>query len=329
MGDAYTAYNVGYEAIYYNPAGVALRQKPKFKVFDLEVTGSQALALAFKDVFTDLLNFQGLAASLGNKPGEPLVAGAAFLPQFIVKNFSIGALFRAQNEGIISSTTGDMDMYSFADVGAYAHYAAAFFGGIFKLGVGVKLIDRAEVDRTYTPAQYASVLSFPSQWNEGTALGLDAGVLLTLPISNLPTLGIAVQDVGNTTFRANKVLFADANAPNSAPNVMKQKVNVGLAMKIKHDRGIKSGLSIEAKDVLVARSQKPYRDRFHAGWELDVQKFFFLRAGVNQGRYWTAGLGVDFDGVGIEFATYGENISNTLGARVDDRKWVGRYVYQF
>lgn len=329
MGDAYTAYNVGFESIYYNPAGVALRSKPKFKLLDLEATGSQATVLVFKDIFSDLLNFQGLTASMQSQPDKPIVAGISLLPQFIVKNFSIGLLFRGQSESVISSTTGDMDMFAFADIGGYLHYAAAFFGGILKVGVGAKFLDRAEVNQVFTSAEYASGLSFPTQWYEGTALGFDVGAMVTLPTDFLPTFAIAVQDVGNTEFMANKVFFAAAGAPNRAPDTIKQKVNVGYAMKIRHGRGISSGLSVEAKDILVPQSDKAYRDRLHAGWELDVNKSLFLRAGLNQGRYWTAGLGLGVSGVGLELATYGENISRVSGERLDDRKWVARYVAEF
>ena len=33
---AYTAVDAGYEAVYYNPAGVAKRNKPELKLFDLD-----------------------------------------------------------------------------------------------------------------------------------------------------------------------------------------------------------------------------------------------------------------------------------------------------
>jgi len=329
MGDAYTAYNVGYEAIYYNPAGVALRNEPKLKLFDLELTGSQAMVLVFKDMFSDLLNFQGMTESMQGHPGQPIVAGVSWLPQFIVKNFSIGVLARGQGEGFIDSTTADMTMYSFVDLGAYMHYAASFLGGIVKLGVGFKILDRAEVDRVYTAAEYQGGLQFPDEWHEGTAIGADIGLMLTLPWQHLPTFAIAVQDVGNTKFRANKVILASDSAPNVAPNTMKQKVNVGYAMKIKHARGMASGLSVEMKDVLAKPSDKAYLDRFHAGWELNIREMLYLRAGFNQGHYWTAGVGLAVGGVGLELTSYGENLGIGTDTRIDDRKWVGRYVVQF
>jgi hypothetical protein len=329
MGDAYTAYNVGYEAIYYNPAGVALRNKPRLKLVDIEVTGSQAMVLVFKDTFSDLLNFQGITSSMQNHPGKPITAGLSLLPQFIVKNFSVGLLLRGQSEGFIDETSADMTMSSFADIGAYMHYAAAFWGGIVKVGVGLKILSRAEVERVYTQAEYGGGLQFPNEWNEGTGIGADAGLLVTLPVTYLPTFAVVVQDFGNTQFRANKVFLASDSAPNVAPNDIKQKVNVGFAMKVRHGRGVASGLSTEVKDLLAATSDKSYLDRFHAGWELSVNESFYLRAGLNQGRYWTAGIGLGVEGVGLELATYGENISQVAGERFSDRKWVGRYVAQF
>ncbi len=329
MGDAYTAYNVGFESIYYNPAGVAMRNKPRLKLLDLEFTGSQALVLVFKDMFSDFMNFQGLTESMQNHPGKPIVAGMSLLPQFIVKNFSVGAILRGQSEGFIDETTADMNMYSFVDIGAYMHYAAALFNGIVKIGIGLKILDRAEVDRVYTEAEYAGGLQFPNEFHEGTAVGADVGLMVTLPVAHLPTFALVVQDFGNTTFRANKVFLASASAPNYAPRTMQQKVNLGYAMKVKHGRAVSSGLSFDFKDLLADVSDKSYFDRVHAGWELDVRESLFFRAGLNQGRYWTAGIGLHVGDVGLEISSYGENISHVAGERVDDRKWVGRYVVQF
>ena len=70
-------------------------------------------------------------------------------------------------------------------------------------------------------------------------------------------------------------------------------------------------------------------DSLHAGWELKIKEILKIRAGINQGRYWTAGLGINVAGVIMEFATYGENITHDRSKRIDDRKYVGRYELQF
>ena len=97
---------------------------------------------------------------------------------------------------------------------------------------------------------------------------------------------------------------------------------------MKHAREIRSVVSVEAKDVTEISDYGSFRDRFHLGWELDLSRFLKIRAGLNEGRYWTAGVGIEIESVMLEFASYGENISTT-GGRTDDRKWVGRYVVAF
>lgn len=327
MGDAYTAVGTGFEAVYYNPAGLAKRNKPAVKIFDIETVASQGLLSLFSGSYTKFLNMSELLTDVASNPNTPYAIGVSVLPQFLVRNFSFGLLFRGQTEATFNSTTTNTDMYSFADLGVYTHYAAAFGGGVVKLGVGGKVINRAELERSYTAAEIsAGALSFSEQWVEGYGLGVDAGIIITIPTTNLPAFALTVQDIGHTQFINKRLVFTGDTAPQGTPEAIPQRVNAGFSTIIKHGRGLRSVIAADYKDIL---SSATWTDKIHAGWEMTINQKLFLRAGVNQGRYWTAGLGIKLGVLGIELGSYGENLASPGEARQDDRRYVGRYVLSF
>jgi len=327
MGDAFTAYGEGFEAVYYNPAGVARKNKLNVKYLDVEGVVSAAMLSAMKDYVSSLGRLSGVVDLAVANADKPFALGLGIFPQVLIKNFSIGFLARTYTEATVRSSDSNLESFSFADAAVYAHVGTALFGGVLKLGVGAKALNRAELNRTYTPAAYNAGLSLGSQWKEGIAFGFDAGLLLTAPIALLPALGISVLDIGNTKFLERRILFTGSNGTPGTPPAIKQRVNAGFALNPKHGRGIRSVISVEIKDIL--NTTKNYTQRIHAGYELGIRDIVFLRAGWNEGRYWTAGLGIKIIGVGLEFATYGENVAFTGNARRDDRKYVGRYYLNF
>jgi hypothetical protein len=332
MGDAYTAYNADFEAVYYNPAGLAKVNELQIKPFDIETVGSQDLAFFFKNTFRDVTKLRNFMDQVQRHQGSNYSAGINFLPQLLVKNFSFGLLARGLAEGRITETS-NMELYSYADFGGYLHTAFALAGGIIKIGGGVKILDRAEMAREYTPAQYTQNLTFEDEWREGFGVGYDAGIMLQAPVTFHPTLAVAIQDIGNTSFEpANNIFKTSTAAEDGAPRPIRQRINAGISFKVKHGRNIFSTLAGEVKDIgniSEARTDHSYTDHIHGGWELNIRNILYLRAGVNQGIYWTGGLGLHVGGMALEFSSYGENVAFFDRPRVDDRKYVGRYAIMF
>jgi len=332
MGDAYTAYAEGFEGPFYNPAGLALKQELEIKPFDVEVLGSQDFALFGKGALTNLTNLSNLMQEISQNGGKNYSVGLSIVPQMLVKNFSIGVVARGFAEGKVLDN-GNLDLYSFADLGAYAQTGLSFGGGIFKIGGGIKIIDRAELINEYTPAEYVdSNLEFGNEWREGLGIGYDVGALLTFPVRFLPRFAVSFQDLGGTKFEDQQLLFKNNKSADGPPGTIRQRVNVGFGFKVKHGRNVRSHFMTELKDVSNAFKSDPYlsaADYIHAGWELNVRDILYLRAGANQGRYWTGGFGLHVGGMGLELASFGENVAFKGNPRVDDRKFVLRYFLKF
>ena len=98
-----------------------------------------------------------------------------------------------------------------------------------------------------------------------------------------------------------------------------------MSVNIKHVAGVRSVLALEYKDVL-ARTGRPAMEAWHAGWEFNIEKTFYLRAGLNEGYYWTGGLGIDLKLSRLELASYGEDVRFGNSGRRDDRKYALRYI---
>ncbi len=326
MGDAYTAYGSGYEAVYYNPAGIAKPNKLSVKVMDLELHGSSNVLPLIADNYTLLVSPTALIKEAVKEKNKPMSAAMSLTPQMLTKNFSIGFLMKTYTEATLDGSSDLLDCYSYTDAAVYMHTGVAFGGGILKLGVGMKALDRAEIFRQYDPDVYTAGMSVGGQWKEGIGYGLDAGMLLTYPGGALPTLGIAVQDLGLTKLTEKHLIWSGSLADTGAPRSLQQRVNVGVSINPKHGRGVKSVLALEVKDVLRMTN---ILDNFHAGWELDVIKVVVLRAGLNQGRYWTAGFGVTIASSTFEIGSYAENSAFDHTGRRSDRKYVARYMVAF
>lgn len=328
MGDAFTAHDVGFEAVYYNPAGIARRTATQLKIIDIEGTLSSDSLSLLNNTLSSTAQMAKITEYVADHPGKTYTMGLNFLPQFLVRNFSIGLLGRFQSEAYVSQADRVMDFYAYSDMAVYAHYGFSLFGGIIKLGAGVKLLDRAELNRSYTRAEYeGSGLKFNDEWQEGTGIGYDAGMLLIIPVVFLPTFGLSVQEIGDTLLKEDDMFFSSA-PNNGAPLPLRQKVNAGYAMTVKHDRGSSSTLAFDLKDL--AHLSDYAIEHFHAGYELNMNESFFLRAGLNQGKFWTAGLGLYLAGNGLELSSWGEQIrSPVAGLSRAERKWIGRYVIKF
>ena len=324
MGDAYTAFPDGYEAVFYNPAGLAQRNRSQFKLVDFEMIGSQTLT-GLSSQYQGLTSLKAATSFVTSHPDTPVAIGLTFAPQFIVKNFSFGLIGREYYEAY-GSSAGDVDFFATSDFGGFAHLAFAMWGGIIKVGGGVKILDRAEINKAFTAADLAGGgISFQNQWTEGLGVGADAGITLTLPIQLQPTFAVSVLDIGDTTFQEKQLVFSSAQRQSGAPRAIKQSVNAAMSINVKHVAGVRSVITLEYKDVL-AHTGRPAMEAWHAGWEFNIEKTFYLRAGLNQGYYWTGGLGIDLKLSRLELASYGEDVRFGNSGRRDDRKYALRYI---
>lgn len=323
MGGAYTAVVNDETAILTNPAGLGKVRDYTFTIIDPEIHGSfENTKVAKLDNFTKVFSVQGLLDALNQSKGTHWHAKVQVFPSFIVSNFGIGLHAKYSYDAEVSE---DGTIYRLDYVNDYAAalaYNFRFFGGILKLGVAGRLVNRVEVHEDLDAT--ATSLELDTIAREGMGFGSDIGVILTAPVVLLPSISAVVRDVGGTSYTLSDGLF---HSTEFRPERTSQRIDAGVAIFPILANHVRATLTAEVHDVTTLSEEENKMKRFHAGGELNVADFFFLRAGANQG-YWTAGIELASESFQLQAASYGEELG--VGAnKKEDRRWVGKFTLRF
>lgn len=328
MGNAYTAVVNDETAVLVNPAGLGKIRDATFTVADPEIAfGAEAGKLFDSSNYTDAISFKPqkiLDVMNGKGSWGPTHMKAQVFPSIILENFGFGLHYKLEHDSLIPDEAGtDYRVRYVNDVALAMGYNFRFFGGIVKLGVGAKLIDRTEIDTT-VPVTTTN-LDVENFGAEGMGISVVSGLILTAPVQLLPTLAIVVQDVGGTSFTLSDGLFNKVG--DRRPKFVSQKVDAGISFSPIISNHIRMSLTGEMRD-LTNLSEQPDKTRlFHGGAEINFADFFFLRAGMNQ-RYYTGGAEFATEQFQLQAATYGEEVG-TYPAKQEDRRYVFKFTMRY
>jgi hypothetical protein len=323
MGGAYTAVVNDETAVLTNPAGLGKLRDITLTLINPELSGS------FND--TDILNvgsatkamgMQSLLDALNKAPGKHFYGGAQVFPSFVGPNFGIGVLGKYTVNGEVDPTGTTYHYDYINDLAPALGYCFRFFGGVVKFGLATRLVNRTEL-LTDVPATSTNLKVAPlSSGGFGTAV--DLGLNLTAPVAALPTLAIAVRDVGTTTYNLSKGFLA---ATTTRPHATAQTIDLGVALFPIAADHVRTSITVEVHDITRFSQDKDAFRRFHAGGELNFADFLFLRAGMNQ-SYATGGIEFSTERIQLQAATYGEEIG-TSAQKKQDRRWVAEIAFRF
>jgi hypothetical protein len=194
--------------------------------------------------------------------------------------------------------------------------------GRIKLGFNTRLINRVEVQNSAVSA--AGSLAYKDIGSEGVGLGTDIGLILAAPWEYLPTVSAVLRDVGGTSFdKASGVRLSTTNRP----NIVKQDLDVAVALFPIHTNNVRSAWTIEYRGLLTAEDETDKAKLLHAGFEMNFGDVFFFRGGYNQ-RYWTSGFEISSERTQWQFATYGEEVGTSANPR-EDRRYTIKFAYRF
>ena len=193
-------------------------------------------------------------------------------------------------------------------------YNFRFWDGRIKFGFTGKMVSRIELNETAldsTGALDNATLASAGKLKQGLGIGADLGLMLTAPWSNLPTLGVVLRDVGNTSY--DKSYFSRLSTtekPASTP----QDADVGVSFQVIHKPNIRSIWSLEYKGVLTAKDEEDKQKLYHAGMEVNLGDVFFIRFGYNQ-RYLTGGFELASERFQFQIASYGEEVGTSSSTK--------------
>jgi len=317
MGGAFTAVADDENAIFYNPAG--LNQIDGF--------GGTEILNPYLEISRDTLSFfndlkdvsdagtdseqLNLAINLlDDFFGKNLHLRSGLFPNLIFHNFGVGILA----QGVFDGTVNNPLLFKTLDVlGGYdialvvsGAYGFEVLDGPLRVGLTGKLVRRELLRQAYTAFDLVREdgIDLDGDIETGTGFGVDLGFLYTPPVILEPTLGIAVQNIGD-------VDLGDAGE-------IKQQINLGTAVH----PPVPLGDVVVAFDVLdITRNigeDDDWAKRLHLGVEYKFPMILSVRAGFNQG-YFGAGTTVDFWIFKAAYAFYIEEIGAAAGQNPDRR----------
>lgn len=329
MGDASVATVNDETAMLINPAALGRLRDFYGTILDPELEiGAKSLDIQRADAFSQPTKIDDVVPSMITSAGTYYRARTNLFPSFVAKNFGLGLLISSTLAGVATGST-NVDLFYRNDMALLLGYNLRLWDGRIKIGFTGKVVSRIELNEAnFNPAAQnldEPTLASAGLLKEGTGVGGDVGLLLTAPWTYLPTLGVAVHDVGNTAYT--NTLYSRLSSATTKPDISKQDADVAISVSPIHQNNLRSVWTIQYNSLLTASSETDKAKLIHFGTEFNFGDVFFLRAGYNQ-RYWTAGAELSSERFQFQMATYGEEVG-TSTATVEDRRYVLKFAFRF
>ncbi len=305
MGNAFTAEASGANSLFYNPAGLARAEGRKwaFNLFSVDAAMAAGSLANFRNLWADAV-LPSMAA------GTYQYTRFNVVPSISHRNFAIALLGTYEFAGLSDGTNIDLNYHK--DFGVVVGTSTNLFSNLVKIGVAGKVFDRSEMLGTYTVASMASNPTL-NRMAEGLGIGVDAGVLLTLPMSFLPSLGFAWKDILGTAFRPLRIFNTTTVG---APTAIAQSFNVGFSIRPILWRGTRAVITADLRHL--ERTDLPLTKKLHFGLQIMAHRSFFIWAGMNQ-MLPTGGFGLRLPGGDFEIGTYAADIGDATTVTADRR----------
>ena len=318
MGNAFVSVADDYNAIFYNPAGLARLKDWSGELINPSFEYSKNLPSAIHDA-TNLANNSSNSAQsvldlLEKQTGQNYHVGLGWTPHLIFKNFGFGLSLQF---------VGDMEFHRYPsvdiDLGPRVILPISFAHNFLedRLSVGFTVKGRASggIDHEFSIQDIEAFQSTGKSSNStdltdfvegGTAVGADAGILFT-PIKYMePTLGISITDIGGTPY---KVYNVGGKTKIGAPAPVPTSVNVGVSCKPWSTDG---AYLLTAMDMDSINQPYSFSKKWNAGMELGLGSILKIETGLHQG-YLTGGMQFDVGLLSLKVISYSEELGAVAG----------------
>ncbi len=312
-GNAGVADVSGGVSAFYNPAALAVGEGFSFIPLDTSFGGNQNIGTSITELTSLTDSSQTLSARFSPLLGKPLGLQGTFFPHVAIPGFMLGFYdYFDSNLEYQDPVFPQLDILGRNDWGLIMGAGTEVIPHV-KIGFSLRYMRRKVIDESLSMASVGNLNSsyLSGLIKKGEAFGVNVGLLVDHPVNaNMGwSVGLAVEDVGFTTFR---------NSDRSPlPGRQMQKINAGAAYKLKLKGG---GLKLLFDMKELGDASKSYSKKIFTGFELEVPTVI-LRGGLFQG-YWTAGVTVTaipfFD---LDITTYSEELGSAAGVR-EARYWM-------
>ena len=319
-GDTGIAIAEGEDAIFYNPAGLAISPgilnqiiilSPELEMSTDARDVAQQLAVQNADPTNVFLDRMGI----------PQHGAVSNFSGVIFRRLALGVFMNASATGLIfrdpeMGATETVQANGKADGGAVFSVGDYVWGKKLSVGIMGKFIEReqASFSANAADANQVSKLNTNQFTMLGSAFGADIGVMYRGEGRSPLSFGVTVQDVGNTIFTpAKHSTLSKAQQP--LQNI-KQTLNAGIGFET-GTKVSKFRLLGDVRDILDAYGFDLTK-RIHLGGEIAVAKLIGFTFGLNQG-YPSCGFYLDLHFLRGDAGYYTEEIGDRSGSRPDNR----------
>ncbi len=326
MGGAYVNTVNDETSLELNPAGLGRLRGRIITVFDpeLDVSSKNQQIFSGSSSYLDMFNAKSIMDNAKTAPATHFHLKGQVFPSVVLPNFGFGlhAMKRFDAEADATATNFHLDYTQ--DVDAVFGLNFKLFDGILKVGASARYVDHSVINKDFVIAN-TTAISVENSGSEGTGVGVIAGVVLTAPVAGLPSIGITVHDLGNTTYNIGSGAFYQVGAARPPDTI--QTIDGGMAFFPILGAHTRSAFTAEIHDIATLSEETDIMRRLHGGFEINIGDILFVRAGMNQ-RYYTAGLEFASERLQFQATTYGEEIGTAAAPR-EDRRFLGKFAFRF
>ncbi len=313
-GDTGVATADMHEAIFYNPAGLALG-KGIYKETVL-ISPSAQVSLQTKDIARKaLVDKSNDADAFKDFLGENIHFGFNNFTGIVFRRFAIGGLVSSDFNLMLSKDPNENGMdtlHADAALNQVMTLSAAesFLSDSLQLGSTVKYIKRNEAELDVSAANASNIadqLDSDDVKKTRSGLSLDLGAMLR-PKSWPMSLGLHVENIGTANLKADEEGVKSKRLP--------QIVTLGMAF----EKATKTSLlsfQMDFRDAFGAVEENVFK-RLHMGAEISFARFIGLTGGLNQG-YPTIGFYTNLYIARLDVGLMTQEISSSAGLRPDQR----------
>jgi hypothetical protein len=260
---------------------------------------------------------------LSQNPGTASSLGVSLYPNISAQNFNFGILMKAEGASVDDGTNLTYTARNL--LVPTLGISMGLFSGRIRWGLAVRAVQISENDEVVNTSTTAAT-GYTMDMEEGFGIGLDSGLLITMPWAALPTLGFVARNVGDTSFPS-EANFSIASGTSNRKDKIKMTYDGGFSIAPKVGQRSTFTFAADYRDILNANGVNDKR-RLNLGIEFDFSKTFFLRFGYGRG-YWTAGVGLGSRFGSLDLGTYSEELDRTSFNGTEDRRISLRYGSKF
>jgi len=315
------------EEAFYNPAALARGKKTILEIFNPQLDmggGVFSLSNSISD-WPKQGSFSKSQPLLKAKPGTVSSLGLSVFPNVSAQNFSFGVLLSAKGSAYYDKNKDAYYYHSRKLLVPSLGMSAGLLGGRLKFGFAVRGVQINETNLV-SPGSGSSQVVPVNNPRNGFGVGLDGGLLMSLPWAGLPTFGVVARNVGGTAYPSTPIIPL-GGATAARHELTRTSFDAGFSVTPKTGQHDQITFATDYRDALNSTETAELR-HINIGFEYGAMKFFFFRAGFSQG-YWTAGFGLNSKAGSLDLGTYGEELDDHAYHGFLDRRYAMRLTRRF